>query len=306
MIVSTLRQVAVAAAAAAVCATLAAVSARNAAAADASSWDGDARSAMRLLAGQAAGSPANTVGDSSGELRAGIELRLAAGWKTYWRYPGDSGVPPVFDFSKSENVKSVEVRWPAPHRFTDESGASIGYKGSVVLPLRVIAQNPRRPVVLRLAIDYAICERLCIPAKASASLEVSRAATASNAALAAAEALVPRPVPFGDPGPLALRAMRQEGGAKPRVIVEVAAPTGAGAGAPLDLFVEGPTPDWALPLPEPIDGGPGWLPGLGGLRRFAFEIDGVPPGASAAGAQLRFTLVAGDKAIEATATLDNP
>jgi DsbC/DsbD-like thiol-disulfide interchange protein len=306
MIVSTLRQVAVAAA---VCAALAPVSSQNAAAADASSWDGDARSAMRLLAGQAAGSPGNTVGDSSGELRAGIELRLAAGWKTYWRYPGDSGVPPVFDFSKSENVKSVEVRWPAPHRFTDESGASIGYKGSVVLPLRVIAQNPRRPSVLRLAIDYAICERLCIPAKGSASLEVSRAkisriATASDAALAAAEALVPRPVPFGDPGPLAVRAMRQEGGAKPRVIVEVAAP--AGAGAPLDLFVEGPTPDWALPLPEPIDGGSGGLPGLGGLRRFAFEIDGLPPDASAAGAQLRFTLVAGDKAIEATATLDNP
>jgi DsbC/DsbD-like thiol-disulfide interchange protein len=301
MIVSTLRQVA---AAAAVCATLAAVWSRDAAAADASSWDGDARSAIRLLAGPAAGSG----GDSGGELRAGIELRLAAGWKTYWRYPGDSGVPPAFDFSKSENVKSVEVRWPAPHRFTDESGASIGYKGSVVLPLRVIAQNPRRPVVLRLAIDYAICERLCIPAKGSASLEVSRAATASNAALAAAEALVPRPVPLGDPGPLAVRAMRQEGGAKPRVIVEVAAP--AGPGAPLDLFVEGPTPDWALPLPEPIDGGSpgvpgrGELPGLGGLRRFAFEIDGLPRGASAAGAQLRFTLVAGDKAIEATATLE--
>jgi DsbC/DsbD-like thiol-disulfide interchange protein len=305
MIVSTLRQVV---GAAAVCATLAAVWSRDAAAADASSWDGDARSAMRLLAGQAAGASGNTVGDSSGELRAGIELRLAAGWKTYWRYPGDSGVPPVFDFSKSENVKSVEVRWPAPHRFTDESGASIGYKGSVVLPLRVIAQNPRRPAVLRLAIDYAICERLCIPAKGSASLEISRAnisriATASNAALAAAEALVPRPVPFGDPGPLAVRAMRQEGGAKPHVIVEVAAP--AGAGAPLDLFVEGPTPDWALPLPEPIDGGPE-LSGSPGLRRFAFEIDGLPPGASAAGAQLRFTLVAGDKAIEATAPLDNP
>jgi DsbC/DsbD-like thiol-disulfide interchange protein len=299
MIVSTLRQLAVAAA---VCATLAAVWSRNAAAADASSWDGDARSAMRLLAGQALGSGSNSAGDSSGELRAGIELRLAAGWKTYWRYPGDSGVPPVFDFSKSENVKSVEVRWPAPHRFTDESGASIGYKGSVVLPLRVVAQNPSRPVVLRLAIDYAICERLCIPAKGSASLEVSRAATASNAALAAAEALVPRPVPLGDPGPLAVRAMRQEGGAKPRVIVEVAAP--AGAGAPLDLFVEGPTPDWALPLPEPIDGGPPGLPGLGGLRRFAFEIDGLPPGASAAGAQLRFTLVAGDKAIEATGNLE--
>ena len=61
-------------------------------------------------------------------LRAGIELRLAPGWKTYWRYPGDSGIPPRFDFAKSRNVKSVTVRWPAPQRLTDESGTSIGYK----------------------------------------------------------------------------------------------------------------------------------------------------------------------------------
>ena len=305
MIVLALRQMTLVAAA---WATLAAVSPRHAGAADTSSWNGDARSAMRLLAGQTAGPP--------GELRAGIELRLAAGWKTYWRYPGDSGVPPVFDFSKSENLKSVEVRWPAPHRFTDDSGASIGYKGSVVLPLHLVAQNASRPVVLRIAMDYAICERLCIPAKGAANLDISRATTANNAALAAAEALVPQPVPLGDPGPLAVRAMRQEGGAKPRVIVEVAAPAGVGGdgpGAPLDLFVEGPTSDWALPVPEPIDSGPGAVAqaagpgGLGGqgvLHRFAFEIDGVPPGASATGARLRFTLVAGDRSIEATGTLE--
>ncbi len=88
----------------------------NAAAADASSWDGDARSAMRLVAGSPLG--------ADGSLRAGVEIRLATGWKTYWRYPGDSGVPPVFDFSKSENIKSVSIVWPAPHRFTDDSGAS--------------------------------------------------------------------------------------------------------------------------------------------------------------------------------------
>lgn len=258
--------------------------ARIADAADTSSWDGDARSAMRLVAAQA---------DPAGDLRAGIELRLAPGWKTYWRYPGDSGVPPAFDFSKSENVRSVEVRWPAPHRFIDETGSSIGYKGNVLLPLRIVAQNPRRPVTLRLAIDYAICERLCIPAKGIANLEMSRSASAQDAALAAAEARVPQPVALGDPGPFAIRAMRQEDGARPRVVVDVAAPEGA----PLDLFVEGPTPDWALPLPEPIDGAPA------GLRRFAFEIDGLPPGASAAGARLRFTLVAGDRAIEATAVL---
>jgi DsbC/DsbD-like thiol-disulfide interchange protein len=283
MMASALRQWA---SAAAVCVPLAAASCCEAAAADASPWDGDARSAVRLVAGNV----------PNGEtLRAGVELRLAAGWKTYWRYPGDSGVPPAFDFSKSENVKSVALSWPAPHRFTDEGGTSIGYKGGVVLPLRVVPENPRRPVTLRLDIDYAICERLCIPAKGSAKLELGRAPSLQDRALAAAEARVPTPARLGEAAPLALRTVRREsGGPRPRVMVEVAAPNAA----PLDLFVEGPTEDWALPVPDPIDGGPP------GLRRFVFELDGLPPGADPSGALLRFTLISGEKAIEVTTILE--
>src|ERR1700730_2196242 len=123
--------------------------------------DADARSAIRLVAG----SPA-----SRAPMRAGIELRLAAGWKTYWRYPGDSGVPPRFDFSKSTNVKSVTVQWPAPPRFTDETGGSIGYNRGVLLPLEIVPAKPAQPVTLRVAVDYAICEKICIPAAGSAAL----------------------------------------------------------------------------------------------------------------------------------------
>jgi DsbC/DsbD-like thiol-disulfide interchange protein len=253
-------------------------------AADASSWDGDARSAVRLVAGGVA-SPGSEV------LRAGIEIRLAAGWKTYWRYPGDSGVPPAFDFSNSENVKSVAILWPAPHRFTDDSGASIGYKVDVMLPLHVVPQNPKRPVTLRLAIDYAVCEKLCVPAKGAAKLDLARTPSPNDAALAAAEALVPKQVGLGEASELGIRTVRREPASPhPRVVVEVAAP----AATPLDLFVEGPTDDWALPLPEPVAGAPP------GLHRFVFEIDGVPAGASAEGARMRFTLVAGEHAIEMT------
>jgi DsbC/DsbD-like thiol-disulfide interchange protein len=258
--------------------------ATTAGAADASIWDGDARSAMRLIAG----SPA-----SRSAVRAGIELRLGAGWKTYWRYPGDSGVPPRFDFSKSTNVKSVTVRWPAPHRFTDESGASIGYKGGVLLPLDIVPANPAQPVTLRIALEYAICEKICIPAAGSAALGLG-AASSFEAALAAAQAQVPKPAALGDSAPFAIRSIRREPGSpNPRVVVEVAAPDGA----PLDLFVEGPTDDWALPLPEPVAGS------APGRRRYSFELDGLPPGATATGATLRFTLVSGDKAIEVTTVL---
>ena len=254
---------------------------------DSSSWDGDARSAVRLVAGSAVG--AGVL------LRAGIEMRLAAGWKTYWRYPGDSGVPPEFDFSKSENIKSVTVLWPPPHRFNDEAGTSIGYKGDVIFPLHVVPANPNRPTTLRAAISYAVCEKLCIPAKGEAALELTRASSPHESQLAAAEAQTPKQRRIGEVSPFGIVAVRREPASPyPRVVVEAAVP----AGAPLDLFAEGPTGDWALPLPEPVQGAPP------GRRWFAFDLDGVPPGADASGARLRFTLVSGEHAIEVTTVLE--
>src|SRR5882757_2739160 len=105
-------------------ASLLIVTACAAIAADVSAWDDDAQSAARLVAARAHNESGGRV------FRAGVEIRLKEGWKTYWRYPGDSGVPPVFDFSKSQNVKAVTVLYPAPMRFSDGAGgSSIGYKG---------------------------------------------------------------------------------------------------------------------------------------------------------------------------------
>jgi DsbC/DsbD-like thiol-disulfide interchange protein len=229
-------------------------------------------------------------------FRAGVEIKLKDGWKTYWRYPGDSGVPPLLDFSKSQNLKAVVVRYPAPTRFSDGAGGnSIGYKGTVILPLHVVAQDASKPVTLNLKLDYAVCEKLCVPAEAKLELLLTGAETANEAALDAAEARVPKAVAVGDGGTPSIRTVRREAGSgKPRVTVDVAAP----AGAPVTLFAEGPTAQWALPLPEPMAGAPA------GLQRFAFELDGLPPGEHAAGALLRLTAVAGDKAIEAPFRLD--
>jgi DsbC/DsbD-like thiol-disulfide interchange protein len=286
MIATTLRQLARGVAPLIVTIALPVGASTGARAADASPWDGDTHAGLRLVAGSRAG---------DAPLPAGVEIKLAPGWKTYWRYPGDSGVPPRFDFTDSQNVKTVTIEWPAPHRFSDESGITIGYKGNVIFPLRVVPQDTSKPVRLRLRADYAICDKICIPAEGRAELPLDSGRSELDSSLAAFAAQVPKRAQIGDGAPLAVRAVRRDAsGDRPRVIVDVAAP---GSG-PIDLFAEGPTPDWALPVPEPIAGAPA------GLHRFAFVLDGLPPGARADGALLTFTLVAGGSAIEVSTHLD--
>ncbi len=282
---------------------------------DASDWDGQTHSAARLIAG------AMNKDHDAAFLRAGIEIRLDPGWDTYWRDPGDSGAPPSFDFSASENVKSVKVLWPAPERFPDGAGGnSIGYRDHLILPLHVVPAETAKPTALRLKMQYDVCSNICIPVESSLVLNLS-GDSAENAAIDRAERRVPRPVALGgqaQSGAMGERAQdatsqspveptakrrsealailglhRQPGDAHDRVIVDVAAPMGA----PVDLFVEGPTPDWALPLPQ--QGAT-----EGSIRHFEFELDGLPPDAKAEGAALTLTAVSGDDAIEVTAHLD--
>jgi DsbC/DsbD-like thiol-disulfide interchange protein len=260
------------------------VTMRPALAADASSWDGTERAAVRLIAGTARAEGGATI------QRAGIEIRLAPGWKTYWRYPGDSGLPPRFDFSKSRNVKSVNVRWPAPQRLVDESGVSIGYKHDVIFPLDVTAQDAAKPVMLALKIDYAVCEKLCVPADGKAELTLTGKSGENAGKLRHSETLVPKKAALGDDTTPSIRAGKREGS---RIIVDVAAPSSR-----IELFAEGPTPDWALPVPSPVAGAPG------GQQRFAFELDGLPPGAKPDGATVTLTAVADEQAVEVPFRLD--
>src|SRR5262245_13639356 len=112
-------------------------------AADSTNWVTDAHSAVRLVAAR------TQLESGVPVMRAGIEIKLDPGWKTYWRYPGDSGVPPRFVFTRSENIQSVTVKWPAPNRFTDDSGQSIGYHDRVIFPLAIVPKDASRPVRLR-------------------------------------------------------------------------------------------------------------------------------------------------------------
>jgi len=259
---------------------------------DASDWTAQPHTAARLIAGAASKTPAAPF------VRAGVEIKLDPGWHTYWRNPGDTGVPPTFDFSGSDNIKSAAVLWPAPETFPDGAGGtSIGYVGHVVLPLRITPQDPAKQSALQLKLGYAVCGNLCVPIEASLRLALNGNG-AEDAAIEKAEIRVPRRVPLGPrPGPnngLAILAVHREPGQPhDRVVVDVAAP----AEAPVDLFVEGPTPDWSLP--QPVSAG-----GDGATRHFSFDLDGLPPDAKPQGATLTFTAVSPGDAIEVPAHLD--
>jgi len=253
-------------------------------AADESPWSEDSRSSVRLIAG--------TNKNSATPLRAGIEIKLQPGWKTYWRYPGDSGVPPRFDWAGSENLKYAKILYPAPHLFHDEAGNSLGYKDNVIFPLQIVAREPSKPVRLRLKLDYAVCEKLCIPAEGRAELTFGEGDSARDAALLASEARVPKPATAAEIGLIARRA---NSGLKPLVFVDLAVPSERS----VELFVEGPSQEWALPIPQPAQGAPV------GRRHFGFELDGLPPGVDPkAPFELTFTVVEGDRAIEVKTHLD--
>ena len=249
-----------------------------------SPWVMGAEANARLLADHGANAP----------IRAGVEIKLKTGWKTYWRYPGDAGVPPRFDWSGSENLAAVDVKWPAPARFIDESGAkSIGYNGHIVFPLMVRPLDPARPVRLKLKLDFAVCEKLCVPADAELMLEIPAGESAPLGLLDQAERRVPRRVSLGETsGSLAITRVSLERGNAPHVLIEGSVPE-----ASFDLFAEGPDDRWALPLPEKIESKDGKL-------RFQLAIDGAPPGGPLIPSKLILTLIAGDKAIEVETPLD--
>jgi DsbC/DsbD-like thiol-disulfide interchange protein len=250
---------------------------------DASAWQKAAHSAVRLLAGSRSGPV----------LLGGIAVQLDPGWKTYWRTSGDSGVPPRFDFSKSDNVEAVTVLWPAPMKFDDGAGGvSLGYHNQVILPLRIVPKSTDKPVMLRAGINYAVCEQICIPVEASAELAFASVASTEDSVLFAALDTVPKPASVGDPNPLTIRDVKREG--KSTVLVDVLSPDAR----TINLFVEGPTPDWALPVPKLVEHGPP------GVKRFTFNLEGVPPGINPEGAALKLTLVGGDRSYEFNINLE--
>lgn len=98
-----------------------------------------------------------------GTQMAGLRLTLAPGWKTYWRAPGDAGIPPQFDWSASGNMKAVDTYWPRPKVFRQNGMRTIGYENEVVLPLELTPASPGTPITLRGRMELGVCHDICMP-----------------------------------------------------------------------------------------------------------------------------------------------
>ncbi len=145
-------------------------------AASSSPWVASTDSKVRLVSG--------TVDlDGSPTLVAGVQLRMEPGWKTYWRNPGDSGVPPSFDFRGSKNLKQAVLLYPAPHRIADANGTAIGYDDEVVFPVKITPEREGEPVEIKLAFEYGLCKDLCIPNEVNLDLVLSPDAGRGDAVL---------------------------------------------------------------------------------------------------------------------------
>lgn len=110
----------------------------------------------------------------NGSQMVAFDLQLLDGWKTYWRAPGDAGIPPSFDWAGSRNVKSVKFHWPRPKVFSVGGMQTIGYSHALILPVEVVPIDPSQPVHLKAEVDLGVCSDICVPASFAVAAELPR------------------------------------------------------------------------------------------------------------------------------------
>ncbi|GGH35116.1 Thiol-disulfide interchange protein, contains DsbC and DsbD domains [Cribrihabitans marinus] len=155
-----------------------------------------------------------------GTYLGAIRLTLPEGWKTYWRAPGDAGIPPQFDWRGSRNIGAMAFTWPAPRVFDQNGLRSVGYERQMVLPVEITPENSERPVRLKGRMDFGYCKDVCVPGTLPFD-HVLDAGAGRNPAIAAA--LAQRPYSASEAGVRAAvcRITPTEGGMRIEAHIEM-------------------------------------------------------------------------------------
>ena len=245
-----------------------------------SSWEKGAKSSARLI---------SAGGLQEGRYTLGVEIVLDRNALTYWRSPGDAGVPPIFNFDASANVADAKVLYPAPGRYMEGGSTAYGYRDRVVFPLEIAPKDAAAPTMVDVDLNYAVCDNICIPAQAHLRIDLrpdaSRSADAAD--IEAFAAKVPRPMTVSVTPRYNLWGVA--GAAKPTWRIKLAAPPSPAS----DLFAEGPE-GWYFDTVR------------SGESTFDIILAEKPPKASLPIDNVVLTVNEGDRAFEATTRLDAP
>ncbi|MEL7346590.1 MAG: protein-disulfide reductase DsbD domain-containing protein [Pseudomonadota bacterium] len=125
---------------------------------------GEASAQARVSTGGSFVKASLLVGEAhaDGTRDAGLMLEVKPGWKTYWRNPGEAGVPPRLDWSASRNLADLRIEWPQPTLFESFGYLTLGYGGRVILPITLTAQDPGAPIDLALNGMLGVCKDICV------------------------------------------------------------------------------------------------------------------------------------------------
>ena len=132
-----------------------------------SPWIGDSAIAEARLVSAVSG-----VGDID-IVPLGLEIRMAPGWKVYWRTPGEAGLPPVLDFSLSPSPNlNADMQWPAPKRFNAFGFENFGYEGHVIFPINLTGHIVGGLLQLNVGLEALACADICVPLAGDLALVV--------------------------------------------------------------------------------------------------------------------------------------
>lgn len=130
---------------------------------------------------------------NEGYVHAAVQLRMEQGLKTYWRIPGETGIPMVADWSGSHNIESATIMWPMPTRSMDYDVMDYVYEGDLIFPLQVTLSNDEQMGTLNARLNLGICSDICVPVlwKGSLQIDLEKPSTGHAFRIQAAYAKVP-------------------------------------------------------------------------------------------------------------------
>ena len=108
---------------------------------------------------------------ADGTLKGMLDIELKPGWKTYWRDPGDAGVPPALDVSANPNFTSAKLEFPAPQRHDEGDFQWAGYDYPVALPVIFTLKDPGGPATIDASVFLGVCETICVPVQTKLALD---------------------------------------------------------------------------------------------------------------------------------------